>query len=351
MPKPKTQINNRLKAYANILIDNKKRFENNEKNIKEFLSREETLFMAIEKFDIKPISKSTLAEDFIILYDKYKSNLEMKKKVRNTLCYAVINPHIPFADTTITPKKKSEINKSLSALATIDNPFLKEQVQLLSLKFQDEYEENEEGGYPFIQFDKSPIADGSHWIQSFYEGIREKSAAKIEYMDFNGKRHRVEFLPFQLREFNQRWYIIGYSPTLAEKFGEKMFNLALDRIVDVSPLNNYKPIHFQEKRNLFESYTNTLRFAIGLTIRDEDRMPMKLKISVSDSFRGYILTKKIMDNQLEIEPGVFVMNVIKNKELLAKLLSFQDEIEILEPLEFREEFAEMLRNMFCKYEG
>lgn len=349
MPKSKNLLNSRLQTYATILIDNKKRFEKKEKNVKEFLSREEIHSMAVDKHKISPIEKSTLGEDFVTFEKNYKSNL-VKKKEGKTFLYAVINPDILFAETTITPKKKSEIKKSLSILATIDNRFLRDQVERLSLQFQDEYEVNEKRFHPFIQFDKSPLADGSHWIQTFYEGIREKSAAKIIYKDFEGKTYNIEFLPFQLREFNQRWYIIGYSPTLAEKMGEKMFNLALDRIMDVSPSHNYKSIDFDEKRDLFDRYMNTLKLAVGVTVKDEDIVPIPLKIRVSENFIGYIRTKKIIDNQVEIENGVFIMNVIKNKELLSKLLSYQDEIEILEPIEFRKEFAKILQNMISKYQ-
>lgn len=348
MPKSKNLLNSRLQAYATILIDNKKRFEKKEKNVKEFLSREEIHSMAVDKHKISPIEKSTLGEDFVTFENLYKLNL-VKKKEGKTLIYAVIDPDIPFAYTTITPKKKSEIKKSLSILETIDNPFLRDQVERLKLQFQDEFEENEKGNHPFIQFDKSPLADGSGWIQTFYKEIREKSAAKIEYEDFNKNTHHVEFLPFQLREFNQRWYIIGYSPTLAKKHGEKMFNLALDRIVNVSPNLEYKRNDFENKRSLFEEHNQKLKFTIGFTVRDEERNPIQLKIKVSNNFRGYIASKKIIDNQREVQPGIFVMTVIKNKELVAKLLSFQQEIEILEPLEYREEFKKILNEMLSLY--
>lgn len=132
--------------------------------------------------------------------------------------------------------------------------------------------------------------------------------------------------PVMLKEYNNRWYVIGVtSPT-----DELPTRLALDRIVSVAPS---KTQYHDSDIDLQEFYDDV----IGVTV-DTNVPILTIRFEVYGKTAHYIATKPLHPSQRQHWDGdvlTVTLNVRRNYELERTLLSYADSIRILEPEEIR----------------
>ncbi len=150
------------------------------------------------------------------------------------------------------------------------------------------------------------------------------------------------FHPWYLKQYNNRWFIFG----LNESSGV-MNNLALDRIECLEETT------LEYRENTAIDFSEYFEDIIGLT-KLENEKPVKIVLHISPEQAPNITTKPLHASQKQVskdENGISIsIKVIPNFELEKLLLSFGDEVKVLEPEKTREQIREKFRKGLEHYE-
>jgi len=362
MRAPNNQEKRRFAIYTEIISDFqlgrngfsdhvKKRYRYQDKVTKKviddyYLDYEKNIFGSSGK-DI--VGKSTFSEDMKLLENFVWNNLKSDKIGKENV-YWLLDPNIPLRFYEFNSKDIEEISKALNSLTSIGNQTIQASVKILLKQFEDLAENVRETNRPtYLKYEENEKLHGINWLNDLYRDIREQRALSIEYKEFNGTIHHLSFIPYLLEQANNRWYLIGESL----EFNESLFdgnphlvNLPLDRIQDVK----FNPsLTFYRNEDLLAKYNKKREFVVGITVPyGENIHPIEFTLEVNPSFIGYLKTKPLPAQR--IQGNILHFKAYENKELLAKLLSMQDNIEILEPKSYRRKFLDMLNSMVEKHQ-
>ncbi|RZJ87765.1 MAG: WYL domain-containing protein [Hymenobacter sp.] len=195
----------------------------------------------------------------------------------------------------------------------------------------------------FIWFEQVPNYIGSHFLGSLYQAIQKQQVLEMQYRPF-GAAQPLDIIvhPYLLKQYNHRWFLIGHGtgrPGLS--------TYALDRIEQLVLCNN------QAYLSLSDDITSRFTNIVGVSLPSEDCIPELVQLRFSSSRGQYVRTKPLHPTQqLEAETSgalKVVLNVIPTQELVTLLLSFGDDVEVIEPLSLRQQIAERLRAAAKQY--
>lgn len=196
-----------------------------------------------------------------------------------------------------------------------------------------------------IEFEQNQYLKGLEFITPLYEAIQNLDAVNVEYQSFKKESSvRIELSPYFLKQYNNRWFLFGTATGF-----DNLTNLALDRIRSIKPSDT----EFRTNNKIdFEEYFEDV---IGVTVTNDDEKKIKLKIS--DTLWPYIKNKPIHGSQKRLkeeetsdENKVIQLNLKINYELKSLIFSHMDAIEVLEPVELREEIATIAKHTKSLYD-
>ena len=192
-----------------------------------------------------------------------------------------------------------------------------------------------------IEFEQNLYLKGLEHISTLYNAIVNKQTLKIDYQSFVAEEFKEHsFTPHFLKQYNNRWFIFG----LADNF-DRITILALDRIVDIRIDHN----DYLETEIDYEDYFEDL---IGVSTPQHSNVEV-FTIKVKDSLFPYISTKPLHGSQkVKEKTGEYTVIELKlyhNYELESKLLSFGENMEVIEPISLRNRLKERLQNAVKNY--
>lgn len=195
---------------------------------------------------------------------------------------------------------------------------------------------------PIIYFEESTNYPSHHWIDDFYDLCYHKGTCRISYQPFNDVGHNFVYSPYYLKEYNNRWYIIAYCHEI-----KMVYNLGLDRIKSITP--SFEPYDESHYIDHFALYNEI----IGVSRDAKTRENILIKVSALSA--RYLDTKPLHHSQqkcaTEVDGSVlFSFKVIPNYEFYYKVLAFGPNMEIIEPLNVRNQIAELINKMKVFYD-
>ena len=179
-------------------------------------------------------------------------------------------------------------------------------------------------------------------MQTVIESMQQNLELQIDYQPFYDHRVTFHIQPYAMKVYHQRWYIVGY---LKEKEGIR--NIALDRILELE-LTNEK-FHYPDDFDANKYYSNT----IGVYV-NEKLKPQKVVIRAFGIHVEYMRTLPLHVSQNEIackhqQYSDFQYKLCLTPELSTKLLAMGENVEVLEPVELREEIKNRLASAMERY--
>ena len=301
----------------------------------------------LEKEGICGISTRTIQRDIELMRsDKLGYNAPII--VKNKKYYTYEDP-----DYSITklPLSKEDLNELSSALEIIKhyNGFsnMSGQEDILT-RMQDKIACQTDNN-KVVYIETNNKLKGLNFLGPLFDAVKRKDALIIEYKSFKAKREsRIYISPYILKEYNNRWFVIGVSPQKEVK------TLALDRIIEIRKDDNHKYVD----NTVFnpEKYLNEM---IGVT-RDLESNVETVIFWVDAHQTPYIETKPFHESQeieKENEDGskVFRIRIIINYELERKLLGYGSHIKVIEPLHLKQRIANEVVNrieeQYPQYKG
>lgn len=188
----------------------------------------------------------------------------------------------------------------------------------------------------FISFEKAGSLKGLKYLKKLLRAIKENRKIIIEYQSFD-KDEAIIFNiePYLLKEYQNRWYIIGVVDWLGE-----LRTFGIDRIKDLKILD--KKFHPDSKMNASERFDNI----VGL-IYTAGKIK-KVELSFDPRQGKYIKTlpmhhsqEIIADNEEELR---IMLYIIPNFEFKQQLLMHGDLVKVINPKSLIEEMKNTYQN-------
>jgi hypothetical protein len=184
---------------------------------------------------------------------------------------------------------------------------------------------------------------GQAFLDPIMEAMLHNLELKIEYQQYKvDQRQEFHMQPYALKVFNRRWYLLGYL-----KEQEGLRTIALDRILDLKVFaNSFK---------LPEDFDVRKYFADVVGVFMNEGLPItKVKIRAYGVHAEYLRSTPLHKSQSECrskhgEFAEFTYRLCITPDLESQLLAMGENVEVLEPMELREEMKKRINEMFNFY--
>lgn len=193
-----------------------------------------------------------------------------------------------------------------------------------------------------VGFDENLDLVGMDYFTPLFNAIVDKQPLKLTYQSFrHGSEDTIVVHPYYLKQYNKRWFLIGWNDD--EDF---MANFAFDRIKQIDNAKvPYKPTDV----NFFDYFDEM----VGVS-KDMRTEPQKVMLWVSNSSWPYVKTKPLHGATQRLvkmdETGAYItIEVYLNYELEQQILSFGENVKVLEPIELKERMKQRLSKAVNNY--
>ena len=211
-------------------------------------------------------------------------------------------------------------------------------------------------GCPIISFGENDILQFStNLLGRLFTAISRRKTIKIKYQPYGKDKKGYEVYPYQLRQFNHRWYLLA-TPVgdEVEPYKEDLIcNFALDRmdqdfdyLEDIPYIDT--PVDLEER----------FQEIVGVTLY-EDKDVEEIYFAVSPKSTNFVRSKLIHRTQMEENGDVlqeyweqypqlkgwsgFSIECRPNPELYKRLSSFGGNLVVLKPSFIRDEMVKSVR--------
>jgi predicted DNA-binding transcriptional regulator YafY len=181
-----------------------------------------------------------------------------------------------------------------------------------------------------VGFEHNPYLRGLNLFSDIFNAIVNKQPLGIDYKKFDGESKRYILHPYFLKQYNNRWFLLGYCENLGQQ--RRVTNLALDRIEQIIPAT----VVWVENENIdFDEYFDDV---VGVTVHD--RATERVVLEIDNELFPYVETKPLHGSQKikarNQTTTTIELNLIINYELENLLLGYIDKVRIAAPDHFRE---------------
>jgi predicted DNA-binding transcriptional regulator YafY len=284
------------------------------------------------------ISKRTIDYDIKKLRDEFKAPLKCVKRK-----YYYTNPKFSIEKADIDSESLQNIKVAAAIIKQI--PGLELHYDLMeifeSLEIQESFPKNER---TYIQFDSRPGYEGSKHLVKALEACKIGSVISFDYQPFKAeKSRRIILHPYLLKEYNNRWFLIGMTETARSNRTNEISQYGLERIK--GQIKNERHDYFYHPDFNPDEYLSSV---IGVSIKP-GAMVERVILKFTADRAKYVATNRIHSTQEHLKEHdtvthkTFTYNLIPNLELMALLLSFGPDVEVLAPVHLREAISEKLK--------
>ena len=186
------------------------------------------------------------------------------------------------------------------------------------------------------------IPSGQKYFAQIIDAMKNNNLINMTYRSYwKDNSHNFDVEPYCVKLFRQRWYLLGRSP-----YKKQMMIYALDRIQELWIIDkNFELPTTFNANEFFGEY-------FGVSIGDEvDIETVKLKVASYQA--NYIRAVPLHHSQKEVERNenfsIFKLCLRPTSDLIREILWHSEAIEVLEPIEFRNEVANKIEEISSKY--
>lgn len=192
---------------------------------------------------------------------------------------------------------------------------------------------------PVVHYDINPYVKGFAHFRPLLQFIINKEVVAVKYKSFSKKECTIYTIhPYQLKQFAERWYLIGFNPD-AEP-GIPFYCLPLDRIISHRPLTNieYIPCLQEQINDFYED-------VVGVDVYPGSKIET-VHLWINNTIYPYFETRPIHGSQRvikrEANRTLVELKLKINYELSARLFPYLDELTIVKPISFRNQLLQKL---------
>ena len=210
-----------------------------------------------------------------------------------------------------------------------------------------------------ISFSSNDYLEGKDYLGILFALISNKKVVDVEYEPFGESVRTIRLYPYLLKQYNDRWYLIG-TPLATEEFPYRKdfyINLPLDRMKSIDPVEGVDYIDCDE---YFEERYEDI---IGVTWLNEEELT-EIILAVKNSYAKYVETKPIHGSQkrfpvekqaelhdkyTDFENYTFYSLYLKpNRELYNTVYRYGEDVILLSPRRIRERMIQEATDLLDK---
>lgn len=311
---PKNKSYDDRKKILNEMFRSNKNF-----TLKELIER------VSEKLDIS-ISKKTIQNDIrAIKQEAQEKNAELKC-VNGRYTYEPKNFNL--FEVKVDPASIDKIKLAASILKQIPGLDVHEELKEVFGKLEMRVSEVEEEP-DIIQFDTRPDYQGAKYLAELLEAIKGETVISFDYQPFiHTQSISITLHPYLLKEYNNRWFLIGLPEHMRQKREYEFHVFGLERIK--SKIKPESKIEFY-RHYTFDASTYYINI-IGVTIpKGANIEKVVLRFKIPRAY--YVETNPLHHSQKLIKETktykTFSYNLIRNPEWESVILSYGKDVEIL----------------------
>ena len=283
------------------------------------------------------ISTRTLREDLKLFRDKENGfAAPLPDKIR-TLRYT--DPSFSIAQRPLQKSEQYLIDSAQQLLERFENHPKYDKLAEALIKFQDD-ENNDVDESKILYYDQNEEYKGVKHLKPLYLAIKKKQVLRITFRSFF-KTTKKEYLfhPYLLKQYNRRWFVYGLNSS--EDIAEWSIPLD-DRLIEYSVVDDVSFIESETDWELF------FRSMVGV-VRPRDAKIERVVIRFHNGRKSFFTTKPFYPDYEEFfeeekQDQVWFETII-NKELVQQLLSYGQELEVLEPESLKMQMREHSNTM------
>jgi predicted DNA-binding transcriptional regulator YafY len=308
---------------------------------KKYWSKEELAEMILEDADIE-ISTSSISGDI----DKMRNSRQLRyfapiKHSKLHDGYYYTDPNYSIDNLPLNATDLKALKLAASTLNQYKNiPLLNAFTNTIDKIIKFSKRSDQGAVLNFIDFERTPFAAGTEYIDTIIEAIQERKCLKIIHQKFGSSTpDEYDLHPYLLKEYRNRWYVIGRNEqkTQLRTFG-------LDRIVS---LGNSDCPYLDDK--LVDK--NYLADCIGINIEDQKVETVQLKFVESEGH--YLKTQAMHRSQVILKDDadglILELKVIINFELVGIILSYGALVTVLEPKSLADLISGIAHKIIANY--
>jgi predicted DNA-binding transcriptional regulator YafY len=299
----------------------------------------ETCNQAIFEFDPKAegIKKRQLYEDIRYMESEQGWRIELEEglKIGRKRVYRYIDTNFSISNQKLNEDDANQLKAAIFSLSRMQNSWADE----LSVRLRENFKMADDPR-KIIEFEENEFLKGKEYVSELYNAILYKKVLQITYQSFKATEPQIfELHPYYLKQYNNRWFLFGQD----ERY-TSLSNLALDRMVRIVEVNK---TYIDTSINFKEYFDDV----VGVTVPETEIQKVILKVQQTSV--DYINTKALHGSQKmkerNEEYAIIELDVIPNYELLSRILSFGETIEILAPQELRQQIQTRIDTMKSAY--
>ncbi|WMI70067.1 YafY family protein [Mangrovimonas sp. YM274] len=290
------------------------------------------------------ISVRTLRDDLKVFRDKVNGfGAPLPEKVR-VLKYS--DPNFSIAQRPLLEYEQYLIDAAQQLLERFENDPKYDRLAEALIKFQDEEEQQDQDATQVLFYDHNEEYKGIKYLKPLYLAIKKKQVIQVVYKGFQDEETTsFEFHPQILKQYNRRWFVFGFNGTKETK----EWSIPLDeRLISFDFVDGVNYIESDTDWDIF------FRTMVGV-VRPKDAKVERVVVKFYNGRESYFKTKPFQPDYEEFfeeekQDQVWFETII-NKELVQQLLSYGQDVEVLEPEGLKEQLSEQSKTMqqyYCK---
>jgi hypothetical protein len=182
------------------------------------------------------------------------------------------------------------------------------------------------------------VPAGEEYLQTIILALKTNRRLNITYQRFGCESYEKTVSPYALKLFRQRWYILTYT-------GRHMATYALDRMLSVEIS--------EETFEMPEDFSPEGYFAEYYGITTDDTPMAHVVIRTYGNVPNYLRTLPLHASQKEIEHTDeytdFSYDIRPSVDFILALMSYNDGLEVLEPIELRQKICNSFQASLERY--
>ena len=293
---------------------------------------------ALRRMDKPDVSKRTIQNDINILEADYGIMLDEKLKQGKKRLYRYVDTNYSISLFRINDEERHKLQDAIRVLENLEGEPMYDWARTLLMQIEGGLFTDE--STPVVSFQSNPDLKGLNLFGQLLQAIIKKRVLKIEYAPFGKDSYSERIYPYHLKQFNDRWYLIAQAVGY-----DSLGHYALDRIESFEEIS----MPYKESDVDFDEYFDDV---IGVTV-PEHLEPVDVVMRVSNNRFNYIKTKPLHLSQCVISEDknhtTISINVKITKELIALILSFGPDIEVVSPASLRAEITKNIRALNYLY--
>ena len=294
--------------------------------------------------ECESVTKRMIQKDIKALEDEFGKKMVRNAGGRGTVRYEDQSEPLFYQELTWEEEEMlREVLRSIGQFEGLEN-FTWLDVLKKKLEMKDDAKQA-----PFISFSKNEgLQIPKTLLGRLFDAISKKKVIKVTYTPFNQSARDFVIHPYQLKQFNDRWFLLC-CPVSTDEYPfnpDFILTLALDRMSE-----RFECVENMDYFDCVVDLKARYEEIVGVTLYKDNDLE-DIYFAVSPKSLDYIRTKWLHTTQIELDhesqdyfkskyPSLsdstfFCIQCRENPELYAKFASYLDDVILVEPVYMRD---------------